>query len=207
MYPAITKQTTRLRKPISAEQKLAVTIRFLATGESFQSLMYQFRVHETTISKFIPEVCQAIFEIFKDDYMQLPTTREKWLEIANQTQDRWQFPNCFGAADGKHIMIMHPQDSGSDFYNYKGFFSIVLLAVVDYDYRFIFTDVGCQGRISDGGVYKNCHFYKALEQDKLGLPGRSPLPQSNNPAFVDQIYEPMPYVFWEMMLFLLENIV
>ena len=102
--PLITKQTTRLRKPIPAEQKLAITIRYLATGESFASLMYQYRVHESTISKFIPEVCQAIFETLKDQYLHLPTTKEEWLDIAKQTQDRWQFPNCFGAADGKHII-------------------------------------------------------------------------------------------------------
>jgi len=67
-------------------------------------------------------------------------------------------------------MIIHPKNSGSEFYNYKGFFSIVLLALVDYDYRFIFVDVGCQGRISDGGVYRHCYFYEALEKDQLGLP-------------------------------------
>jgi len=52
-----------MRKPISVEQKLAaITIRYLAIRESFESLMYQFRVHETTISKFIPEVCKAILK-------------------------------------------------------------------------------------------------------------------------------------------------
>ena len=50
-----------MRTPISAEEKLAVTLRYLATGESLESLMYQFRIHATTIRLFIEPVCRAIF--------------------------------------------------------------------------------------------------------------------------------------------------
>ena len=52
--PFITKKTTMIRQPIDPEIKIAITLRFLATGESYESLMYQFRVHSGTISKFIP---------------------------------------------------------------------------------------------------------------------------------------------------------
>ena len=107
----------------------------------------------------------------------------------------WQFPNCIGAADGKHIAIIHPYNSGSEFYNYKGFFSIVLLAIVDYDYKFIFADVGCQGRISDGGVYRNSFFYRATQENLLELPSDEPLPVSNNAYYDSQNTEPMRYVF------------
>lgn len=184
-----------MREPVSPEEKLAITLRFLATGESYESLMYQFRVHKSTISKFIPTVCHAIFNKFKDRFMPLPATNEEWESLATETARRWQFPNCIGAADGKHVMIIHPANSGAEFYNYKGFFSIVLLALVDYDYKFTFADVGCQGRISDGGVYRNSHFYRALEENRLNLPLPKPLPLSSDPVFIDQSTEPMPYVF------------
>ena len=107
----------------------------------------------------------------------------------------WQFPNSIGAADGKYIAIIHPSKSGSEFYNYKGFFSIVLLAIVDYNYKFIFADVGCQGRISDGGVYRNSFFYRATQENLLELPPDKPLPVSNNPYYDSQSTEPMPYLF------------
>lgn len=192
--PSITKKTTFMREPVSPEVKLAITLRFLATGESYESLMYQYRVHKSTISKFIPKVCYEIYRILKDEYMRMPESREEWEKYATETERRWQFPNCIAAADGKHIAIINPAEGGSEFFNYKNFFSIVLLAIVDYDYKFVFVDVGCQGRISDGGVYRNSYFYRAIEENKLNLPDPKPLPLSHDPVYIDQCYEAIPYV-------------
>lgn len=164
-----------MRMPIRAEEKIAVTLRYLATGETFESLSYQFRIHRSTISQFIPVVCKAIYETLKPDYLAIPDTEEEWLELCKKTNDRWQFPNSFAAADGKHIGLFHPHGSGSEFYNYKGFYSLVLLALVDYDYKFLYIDVGCQGRISDGGVFRNSTLFHALENDTLNLPQPSTL--------------------------------
>lgn len=67
----ITKQNTIMRDAISAKVKLAITIRFLSTGESYKSLQYQFRVHHSTLSKFIPEVCETIYRNLKDAYLKV----------------------------------------------------------------------------------------------------------------------------------------
>ena len=144
MRPYITKKTTHLREPITTEEKLAVTLRYLATGESFNSLMYQYRIHRSTISQFIPDVCKAIYKVPAPDYMKIPSDKEEWQKIIDQTNLRWKFPNCYAVVDGKHIVIICPIHSGSEFYNYKGFYSIVLLAFVDYDYKFF----GCRSWMS-----------------------------------------------------------
>ncbi len=70
-------------------------------------------------------------------------------------ENQWQFPNCIGALDGKHICITAPPKSGSLFYNYKGSFSINLLALVDANYKFTAIQVGDFGKNSDGDVYNN----------------------------------------------------
>lgn len=82
-------------------------------------------------------------------------TEEAWREIAAGLWEKWQFPNCIGAIDGKHITIQAPAHSGSQFFNYKKNFSIVLLALVDADSRFRLIQVGDFGRSRDGGVYAN----------------------------------------------------
>lgn len=112
---------------------------------------------------------------------QLPQSEEEWEAIAEQFQEKWNFPNCVGAIDGKHINVKAPIHSGSEFFNYKAFFSIVLLAVVDANYNFIYVNVGCQGRISDGGVFNNTFFKKGLETDSLRLPPSRVLPGRTSP--------------------------
>lgn len=62
------------------------------------------------------------------------------------------------------------ENSGSVYYNYRGTFSIVLMAIVDANYCIRYADVGCQGRISDGGVFTNTTFYKKLIKNELKLP-------------------------------------
>lgn len=87
-------------------------------------------------------------------------------------------------------------NSGANFYNYKGFYSIVLLALVDFDYKFIFADVGCQGRISDGGVYRNSAICGLLADNSLNLPPPRPLPSSGDPAWQPfESNEAVPFVF------------
>lgn len=108
--------------------------------------------------------------------LQVPTTKEAWEKIADQFFVRWNVPNCVGAMDGKHVALQSPIHSGTDFFNYKSFFSIVLLAIVDANYNILYANVGSQGRISDGGVFNNSEFRRALEENDLNLPDPRPLP-------------------------------
>ena len=99
--------------------------------------------------------------------------------MADQYLETWNFNNCIGAMNGKHVLINPPANSGSFYFNYKGSFSIVLLALVDANYKFLYVDIGCNVKISDGDVFKNSSLYRALEDNSLHIPGPAPLPGSD----------------------------
>lgn len=69
--PIIAKEDTVMRKSIPAAERLALTLRFLATGDSFRSLAFLFRVPHNTISTIVPEVCNALYTVLKGIYMKV----------------------------------------------------------------------------------------------------------------------------------------
>lgn len=98
----------------------------------------------------------------------------------------WNFPHCLGAIDGKHVRIIPPAHSGSYFYNYKGFHSVVLMAIANANYEIMYCNIGTNGRISDGGVLKNTKFYEKLVSGSLNIP---------KPAKIEPSERTLPYVF------------
>jgi hypothetical protein len=169
----------RQRAPLEPGLKLAITLRFLATGSSYHDLAFAFRVPHNTISLFVPDVCRAIFEEYQDDVWDTPSTEDEWREVTEVFQNRWNFPHCCGALDGKHIAIQKPRNSGSLYYNYKGFFSIVMLALVDGNYKFLWVEVGANGASSDAGIFSRSSLETALREGTLGLPPPEPLPHDD----------------------------
>ena len=140
--------TTPFRRPLEIGLKLAATLRFLATGNSYASLQYSFRVEGRTICKFLLEVCEAIIAVYKDEVLSCPKTEEEWKEVAEKFSSRWNYHNCLGALDGKYVAMKKPPKGGSFYYNQKGFNSIVLMAVADAGYKFLYVDVGADGGAS-----------------------------------------------------------
>ncbi|KAF8785196.1 Protein ALP1-like like protein [Argiope bruennichi] len=167
----IAKKSTNMREPIPIQERLAVTLIFFATGDSQSSLSYLFKFSKQTISRCIDDVCKAIIQELKEE-IKLPKNEDEWLCIAQQYENQWNFPSCLRAIDGKHVVIqcqiIHLQSFF--FFNYKGTFRVVLLALVDTRYCFSFVDTGCQGRISDGGVFNNSALLTKLKMGQLKLP-------------------------------------
>ncbi|KAM4034471.1 uncharacterized protein ACNLHF_021105 [Anomaloglossus baeobatrachus] len=182
----IRKTDTYCRYSISPEERLLVTLRFLATGESLSSLHYQFRLGISTISGISRHTCRALWDCLQEEFIPQPT-RDRWLDIAEKFNQICQFPNCLGAVDGKHIRIVKPAASGSEYYNYKKFFSIVLMAITDAQYKFIAVDIGAYGRSNDSQVFKMSTMRRQLYVNTLDIPSARPLPDTCDP--------PMPYVF------------
>ena len=135
--PRITKQDTSWRNSLEPGLTLAVTLPYLATGDKYPTLQYSYRVSRSTISLFVLEVCRAICEEYKKEVVQCPRTLQEWQAVAVNFKYHWNVPHACGAIDGKHVALRCPPSTGSLYHNYKGFFSVVLLALVDANYKFI----------------------------------------------------------------------
>lgn len=202
--PHIEKKVTFCRKPIQPGLRLAITLRFLATGDSYRSLALLFRVHQSTICKIIYETCDAIIAEYLDNTIVCPSTPEEWKEVADGFAERWNFEHTLGAIDGKHIRITSPHKSGSYYFNYKGYTSIVMLAVVDSNYKFRYVSVGANGASSDSQVFTYSNLHSAIVNNELGLPQRECLHNDDRPlpyflvgddafALKDWMMKPYPF--------------
>ena len=149
----------------------------------------RYRVGATTVVRIVPEVCKAIWITLPDLFLTTPKTAAEWQAKAVAFQQRWDYPHCVGAINGKHIVVEAHANSGSLYYNYKHTFSIVLLAVVDADYKFTYIEIGAYGKQSDGGVFSasSLGLAFAAPNNQLNLPEDSDIDGADNLG-------PLPYV-------------
>lgn len=178
LRPHITFKTTNFRNPISAEERLAVTLRYLALGDGFRSLHGQFRIGLNMVGRIVKHTCRAIYRHLKDEFLTTPSTEEEWLKVEAGFRQTWNCPHVIGAIDGKHIRIVCPPSSGTFFFNYKHYYSLVLMAIVNASYEFIYMDIGAEGKASDGGVWSRSAFHQDLysEDNPLNVPTARPIP-------------------------------
>ncbi|KAM4022315.1 uncharacterized protein ACNLHF_027482 [Anomaloglossus baeobatrachus] len=180
VYHRLKHQDTSMCLSISPEERLLVTLRYLATGQSISSLHFEFILGRSTIGKIILHTCTVLWETLRHHVMQLPSTQE-WMHTSDEFLEKTVFPNCIGAIDGKHIRVKKPPNSASRYFNYHKFFSVVILAMVDTNYCFLFADIGAYGSASDARIFRSSRLARRLMSDSLGLPAPRPLPGTNGP--------------------------
>ena len=121
------------------------------------------------MSKAIYETTQAIWIALRDNYLRCPSSPDDFTRLASDFEEEWNFPNCLGgkstsqSRDGKHIAIECPIGGGSAFYNYKTFFSVVLMAMCDARYTFTMVDIVGYGRDNDAAIFSESAFGQAFE--------------------------------------------
>uniref|UniRef100_A0A8R1ETS5 DDE Tnp4 domain-containing protein n=1 Tax=Caenorhabditis japonica TaxID=281687 RepID=A0A8R1ETS5_CAEJA len=163
-----TKNHFGRRQKLSAVEKIIVFLQFVTGGESFGRLSRRIGVAKSTISEVVMCVARDINTNYNT--IHFPATTDEWRKVEDSFRRR-KLVSALGCLDGKHIRIRAPPSTGSLFYNYKHYFSFVLLALVDGDGRLLWIDIGAPGSTNDATIFGNSSLKEVLDdENKLPLP-------------------------------------
>ena len=155
LRPYLTKQTTKLRKPVSVETQVAVTLYYLAGEGRMRKVPNSFGLGKATVSKVIRRVTSVISEKHGPKYIVLPKTKEEVEEHTLNFCNRYGFRQCIGAVGGTQVKIKTLVDNPTDYVNRKGKFTLNCQGTAAYNYCFIDVLTKWLGSVHDARMFKN----------------------------------------------------
>jgi len=162
----IRKRNTNYRQCITVRKRVAITLWRLATNAEYRTISHLFAVGRSTSCTIVNETCKIITEHLMPEYIRIPTG-QRLIETIRDFRRINSFPQVGGAIDGTHIPIVAPRDNPADYYNRKGWYSMVCQAVVDANYCFTNVYVGWPGRVHDARIFSNSGLYRQGENGEL----------------------------------------
>ncbi|XP_067648025.1 uncharacterized protein [Eurosta solidaginis] len=161
------KKDTNYRNEIPLEKRVAIALYALGSSSEYRSIANLFGVGKATVCKILIEFCNEVWACMSPEYFKsFPLTRTG---IAQGVADfnAMGYPQCIGAIDGCHIEIHPKKEEAVDYYNYKGWYSVVLLALVDAKYRFMYIHCGSPERCNDSSILERSSLKRELQECAL----------------------------------------
>lgn len=137
-----------------------MTLWMLSHIDTFFSVGDRFGLAASSTCAYFYETVREIAKTISQ-HICMPNASERQ-RIANEFQRQSRIPMIVGAIDGCHIRILQPPNNSTDYYNRKGFHSIILQGVCDDNMRFIDIFVGRPGRMHDANVFSTSPIYNRL---------------------------------------------
>ncbi|CAM5131383.1 unnamed protein product [Natator depressus] len=162
LSPALKRKNTKMKAALTVEKRVAIALWKLATPDSDQSVGNQFGVGKSTVGAAVMQVANAIKDLL--------ISRVVTLGNVHVTVDGFAamgFPNCGGAIDGTHIPILAPEHQAGEYINHKGYFSIVLQALVDHKRHCTNINVGWPGKVHDARIFRKSGLFQKLQEGTL----------------------------------------
>ena len=166
LSPFISKEDTHLRQAIPVRKRVGVALWRLATNSDYRTIGHLFGISDASVCHITEEFCSSVVNNMLEDYIKIPVGEELDKVIA-EFKHKWGFPQCVGAIDGSHIPVKAPVEFHADYYNRKGWYSIIPQGVVDSSYRFIDINVGWPGKVHDARVFSNSSIFKKGQNGTL----------------------------------------
>ena len=170
IQPKLERQTV-CGDPISPEFRLGLCLHRLGRGDYFHTIAKMAGLAPCTVSTIVSDVNEAIVGCLWNESTSahMPKTDEEFKEKKN-TEECWQFPFSWCVVDGCHIPIKCPPggpEACKEYHNFKNFFSIVLMAMVDSKYRFVWGSCGFPGNSHDSMIFQSTSLWSSIKEGKV----------------------------------------
>ncbi|KAM7134938.1 uncharacterized protein RBU57_017066 [Macrochelys suwanniensis] len=159
LSPALKRRNTKMRAALTVEKRVAIALWKLATPDSYRSVGNQFGVCKSTMGAAVMQVANAITELLLSRVVTLGN-----VQVIVEGIAAMGFPNCGGAIGGMHIPILAPDHLARHYINCKGYFSMVLQALVDHKGRFTHLNMGWPGKAHDAHIFRNSGLVEQLQE-------------------------------------------
>ena len=166
LRPFLERQVSRFRQPVCVRTRVAVTLWRLATNIEYRTIGELFGLGRSTVCEIVIDTCDAIAKHLAPQHIYMPKN-ESLREIVDGFDWRWGFPQTAGAIDGTHIPILKPHHSAADYYCRKGYYSVLMQALVDYRGVFMNVYIGWPGKTHDARVFANSSLYADMVNGRL----------------------------------------
>ncbi|XP_039285160.1 uncharacterized protein LOC120351507 [Nilaparvata lugens] len=168
LKPHLTKQYTNWSvKPIAAEERLVLFLRYLTVGMSFSSLASSFKLGCSTVNKVILETAEAVWTELQPLYMPVPSALG-FKHVADEFESTTGFPHVLGIIDGRHVRVKCPDNPES--LAEKSNYSVVLHIIAGANCRILLTDVGCFGKHGWEWSFTESPLYRQIKYLKIPAP-------------------------------------
>ena len=159
-------------EPICPEMRLAICLYKLSRGDYYYTISEMTGIGESTVIAIVNEVCQSIINnLWKDSVENLfPKTEKDFNDSLNHMECEWQFKYAFCAIDGSHLPIKCPPggaEAMKQYHNFKNFYSVILLALVDSQYRFIWASIGAPGNTHDSTLFQSTNLWQRITDGEV----------------------------------------
>ena len=172
------EKDTITEEPISPEGRLAICLYRLARGDYYFTIAEMAGIGERTVGYIVNEVTTAIVECLWEDTVKkhMPKSEDEFRRKILDMEEAWQFPCCRSAVDGCHIRskcLPGGLESCKEFHNFKHFFSVVLMGMVDSKNRFVWASCGYPGNSHDSVIFQSTDLWNQIKnQDYLPKIGK-----------------------------------
>ena len=175
--PFLSRQTVT-EEPLPPELRLAICLYRLGRGDYLYTIAEMAGLGVSTVCYIVQEVCQVLVDHLWSESVScfMPKTREEFKKKMLDMEEFWQFPCCWAAIDGCHIPMKCPpggQEACKEYHNFKNFYSIVLMGMVDSHYRFIWGSCGFPGNSHDAVIFQSTDLWNSIQEGLIPSIGKS----------------------------------